>query len=298
MADRIYNEKEVARLLNRAAEMETERSVSDQSGFKNGLSLDELTQIAADSGIDPELVRKAAQEFDTSRSGKTTEKPATAVSRKEISCERWLEITPDRYVLDELITELNHIFNTSDKDMSWWDKLWDDYTGKAKVRKTGSSVEWTHTSEDGNFTYRVLLQRRGNRFRIRVSKNVHWGFEWYEKSDINLFALPSLLILTAAGAVLGNITMFNPIAGAVIGVVLFAALWPLTLKFNKSYVNKHRRMVADTTDTLAEQALLLMRERKSNQSEAKKVPIEWIEVDSEDRQSSQSSELKNKLRGS
>lgn len=300
MSGRIYNEEEISRLLNRAAELEAERSVSGDKGFKNGLSLEELQQIASESGIDPELVRKAAKEFESSRLSGSADTPKTTINSKEIVCERWLEAAPDRRILDELVLELNHMYNTSDQDVTWWDKLWDDYSGKAKVRKTASSLEWIHTGSDGNFTHRVLLQQRGDRFRIRVSKQVHWGFEWHEKGYLNLMAMPSLVVLTVVGAVMGNIMLNSALVGTGIGLGMFTLLYPFARIFSKSYVNKHRNMVVNTTETLADHTLQLVHERKKSRTDQseKNIPIEWIEVNSEDQQSSQSSGLKNKLRES
>jgi len=59
MPDRTYTEEEVAALFQRAAELQVERG-RRPAGAGTGLSFDELLGIAADSGLDPQLLRHAA----------------------------------------------------------------------------------------------------------------------------------------------------------------------------------------------------------------------------------------------
>lgn len=59
---RLYDEKEVTRLLKRATELQREEPVRAAGG--GGLSLDELADIAAEAGIDPRHLRRAAMEMD------------------------------------------------------------------------------------------------------------------------------------------------------------------------------------------------------------------------------------------
>src|SRR5690625_2247907 len=59
MPDRTYTEEEVAALFQRAAELQVERG-RRPAGAGTGLSFDDLLGIAADSGLDPQLLRRAA----------------------------------------------------------------------------------------------------------------------------------------------------------------------------------------------------------------------------------------------
>jgi len=56
--ERTYREEEVARILQRAAGLERKRQVDGPA-----LSLAEVEHIAAESGIDPSLVRQAARDL-------------------------------------------------------------------------------------------------------------------------------------------------------------------------------------------------------------------------------------------
>lgn len=60
---RRYGEKEVSRLLERATELQRAQPSSPDP---SGLTLRELEEIALEAGIDPTLLRRAADELDTS----------------------------------------------------------------------------------------------------------------------------------------------------------------------------------------------------------------------------------------
>jgi hypothetical protein len=102
MANRIFSEDEVHKLIKRAALLEAERSVAGRSK-ENGLTTDEL---------------------------------------------------------------------------NWWENLWGTREGKAKVKRTTNTTEWNYKTEAGIYSTRVLMQQRGERFRIRVSKRQIFGMEW------------------------------------------------------------------------------------------------------------------------
>jgi hypothetical protein len=299
MPERIYNEDEVAKLLKRAAELETERSVSKEHGFKNGLSLEELAQIASESGIDPELVQKAANELESPPNKDSVTGNKTKVNRDEIVCERWIDSIPSSMVMDDLVTELNHMYGTSDSDISWWDKLWDDYSGKAKVRKTASSLEWIYTDEIGYYTTRVLMQKRGSKFRIRVSKRQLWGFEWNTNGISNITVLPSLVVLTVIGSVISNSALGTVWPGLLAAVGLTMVTFPLIKVLSRRFVDKHKNEVIETADALTEHALQLVAEDKKRRpgSSTKSKPIDLIEIEiKEEDESDYSPSLKNNLR--
>ena len=65
---RLYTEKEVGKILDRATEIHGERP-GGSSGGSAGLSLAELEEIALEAGIDPRDLRRAAMELDSGDSG-------------------------------------------------------------------------------------------------------------------------------------------------------------------------------------------------------------------------------------
>ena len=64
MTQRLYNEKEIAAILRAAAD----ESETGTPGAEVGLSVDELAQIGAESGLDPTAVRRAAARMDAAPS--------------------------------------------------------------------------------------------------------------------------------------------------------------------------------------------------------------------------------------
>src|SRR6056297_3253368 len=121
MSDKIYSEQEVASLIRRAVELESERARSGQSGSKEGLTIQDLEKIAADAGIDPELMREAADELRYDMRPKDLDlEDTTTVNDKEIVAEHWIKGDVTSQILDNLIIELNQRFGTSQDEISWW----------------------------------------------------------------------------------------------------------------------------------------------------------------------------------
>ena len=115
MSERIYSKKEIKQLIKKAAELESERSVSDKENWVNGLTIDELKNVAAETGLDPELIKRAASEMDVLPENQAKK---VRVNRDEIASEVWLDHEPDKETIDMLVTELNHIYGTTD-ELNW-----------------------------------------------------------------------------------------------------------------------------------------------------------------------------------
>lgn len=270
-AKRIYSEEEVARLIRRAVELEADRSVAADEGAGTGLTISEIEQVAAEAGIDPELIQKAASELESGAepgysstdpagqvSSRHREKGKTEIRSNEIFCERWIDVQPDNDTINSLVTELNHRFGTSD-DISWWDKLWDSYEGKAKIRKTPGCLDWHYTDEWQYYSTRVLLQKRGERFRIRVSKRQSWGFDW--KSDVRMYWIMSPVFLVLGG-VLGYSLMDSALPGIAAGIAMLMAAYPFARMYNARHVNRHKDEVTSLADDLADYTVQMMEENR------------------------------------
>ncbi len=300
MPERMYNEEEVSRLIRRAAELEAERSAAGRGTLSEGLTLNELEQVAAESGIDPELLQQAARELD--RAPDNTPKPAT-IKKKEIVSEHWLNINADSRLMEDLVTELNQKYGTSHKDINWWDNLWNDYSGKARVRKTSHSIEWEYKDEMELFTIRALLQNRGDRFRIRVSKSQGWGLEWDQgkKRILSFFSAGVGLIM--GGFMVSHFLFNDALAGALTGLVLTLISIPFISSYLKKSLEKHQQEVTETAYELAEFAMNFYRELKqgnagkaNRQGDTDYRVIEINEDESLKPDQSTVSSLKNNLR--
>src|SRR6056297_3637232 len=106
MSDNLYSEEEVARLIRRAVELESERDNKGGIDKSSGLSMEDLEKIAADSGIDPELMRRAADELRQGSSSVNLDE-TTSITDSEILAEHWIKGQVDNQILDNLIVEMN-----------------------------------------------------------------------------------------------------------------------------------------------------------------------------------------------
>lgn len=297
MANRIFTKEEVSRLIRRAAELEAERTVGGENNSKAGLTMTELEQVAAESGIDPELIHRAAGEMEAgnSETGPAEKEPAK-IKQEEIVCEHWLDVQPDQAVLDELVTELNHRYGTSVNDITWWDRLWDSYAGKAKIRKTKTSLEWHYTDEWEYYTTRVLMQKRGNRFRIRVSKRQLWGMSWSSTYNYSTYSFITMIVLMAIGG--GSTFSFfgTPWPGLAGALLAGIASYPFFKYFGTRALNKHKQEVADTAGELAELAIQLLNESPYQNKAAKESTGRVIDIEYFDDEDESSSTDRNRLR--
>ncbi|MFU8812553.1 MAG: hypothetical protein ACNA78_06265 [Balneolaceae bacterium] len=244
MSKRTYTEEEVQQLIRRAAELEAERSVSGNRKAGMGLTLDELRTVAADSGLDPTLIDRAATELEKGEQANSHPLQAD-VQADEISAEIWLEGKPGPDTLQMLVTELNHYYGVS-KEVNWWDDLWSNYSGKAKIKKSPGCIEWSYTSSAGIYTTHALLQTHGNRFRIRISRRQLWGMEWGN----NWGSLLALTPLAVVPAVVGGVVFNSVVLGIAAGIGLFLAAVPFLKLYEKRSLKKHQKEVAATAQRL------------------------------------------------
>lgn len=283
MSKRVYSEQEVARLIRRAVELESERTRSGGTGPEDGLTIHDLEKIAADSGIDPELMHRAAEELDNPSALQDIE-DTTKVNKAEIVAEHWIKADVNSRILNDLIIELNQRFGTSQDDINWWDRLWNDYSGKAVVNKTATSADWRYTDEMEMYTTRVLMQQRGDKLRIRVSKRMAWNLSWNSEGLNVLFVVISAILITTFSTVLGFTIFDSPIIGLLGGLALSALVAPLYLRFSRRWLNKHKQEVTDIAENLVIQTKRFSREttdRGSNQTEAHQSNIHEIEIETE-----------------
>lgn len=247
MSGRIFSEDEVNKLIKRAAELEAMRTVGGRSSKENGLTIEELKKIAAETGLDPDLIEKAAFEMD---SIPDDQKIKARVNREEITSEVWIDQRPDRETIDLMVMELNHIYGTTD-DLNWWDTLWGTHEGKAKVTRTTNTTEWNYQTEAGIYSTRVLMQQRGDRFRIRVSKRQIFGMEWDNAINHLYLILPLAVLLGVIGGLSSSAILGMEWPGIIAGIVLSLCTYPFMRHFSRRSVEKHRNEVANTVQQLS-----------------------------------------------
>lgn len=306
MSERTYSPDEFRVIIRKALELEARISANPSQG--QGLTRDEVISIAGESGISEDSVRAI---LDDNRPQVSAGRKVAGMSAspeikpvirgEEMSVEQWISINPTTEMIELLLTELDNRFHTSDKE-SWWSSLWGE---NVKVKKTTRSTEWKFTDKDSEMTTRVLLQSRGDRFRIRVSRKQSWGIGWDLLPNVAFIPLP---VLSIAGGILGYHFITSSIFGVFMGIGAGLALAGLSFPFVRALANRitqnHVNDLTELSDELVDYALELHDEvgrtpqgRTSESTQKKNVqrPTEIEVLDEEDGRESTGG-LRNQLR--
>lgn len=218
MPKKNYSEKEVAQIFKRAAELESKQSddIEHLDGGR-GLSLDELSQIAIDAGLDPENVRRAAGELSPSSQDSSN---TVTVQSNEVIAEQAVTGDFNEELANLVISELNHRYDTTHEKPNWKDNILNDATvdpdRQSIVQRTGNNLEWKKLNKHGSEDVRVLIQPRGDQIKIRVTRKNAFGKNFADTNSITgflpyipylvgvlvLFAFPANFIISALFAVL------------------------------------------------------------------------------------------------
>ncbi|AXI99546.1 hypothetical protein CYPRO_0259 [Cyclonatronum proteinivorum] len=250
MSDRLFSEEEVAKVIRRAAELEAARSRNAKGSSNAGLSVKELEEIASASGLDPELVRQAATELDSSESTPHTASPEgkAIIDGNEIYAESWIDANAEPALIDLLITELNHKHGTSEDDVTWWNNLTGDYPGKARVKRNKHATEWIYTDSWQMSTTRVLFQGRNGRLRIRVSKRDTYGGTW---ENYGSYAWLFAFVLLIPAGIFGYIGTDSTMLTALIMTTAFILSFGVSRTYLTNLVSKEEqtitRIITDLT---------------------------------------------------
>jgi len=155
-SNRKFNDEEVALIIKRAAELQQTEQVEQDSS--NALSLREVEEIAKEAGIDPALIRRAANTLDQ-RSEVTRPSPWVGAPTRLVF-ERVVdgEVSADAY--EPLVNEIRRTFGDN---------------GVPSV--LGRTLAWTSTSQGGRRNSRgrqidVSVMSRGGITTIRVEEEL------------------------------------------------------------------------------------------------------------------------------
>jgi len=241
-----FSEEEIARIIKKAAQLESEQQGGDDA--KPELTLEELVTAASDAGLDPENIRIAAREIR--QSSTQAKKPLSADGPGQVFAERWVDGKLSDELADAVIADLKHRYDASEAERNWfkewYDESWEENYGKSSVQKTGRSVEWKHIDKSGSLETRVLIQPRGKQIRVRVAKRNLWdekggpGGEVYEY----MAGIPWVV-----GIVLLFTLPYNFFINAMIGMLAYIGLKlvvpPIVIKLRESMGSNlfHRNQV-------------------------------------------------------
>ncbi|MCY1020822.1 hypothetical protein [Pyxidicoccus sp. MSG2] len=139
---RHFTQQEAELILRRAAHLGTREARAE-------LSLEELERIAADAGISPESVRRAAESLEA---------PATLATKSlffgeslSVSLERALSVQLTPKSLEKLASLMDDLMG-----------------GKGTVFHDEQRLTWTRKEEDGSLPEKVTLWSNGGRLRVEL----------------------------------------------------------------------------------------------------------------------------------
>ena len=192
---RLYDEKEVARILERATELQSDRP--SPAGGRSGMSLEELESIAREVGIDPVHLKRAARELDTRTPGDDAAKGLLG-GPLSLVLERTIPGELDESDFEPIVLEI---------------QLHTDSHGLPSLM--GRTLSWQAETASKTRTLQVVVSSRNGETLIRIEERLH-------QFASGLFAG------TVAGVGGGvGIGVGLPLGLEVIGSTLFAVAFPL-----------------------------------------------------------------------
>ena len=217
MPDRTYSEREIAAILARAA---TDAGSPPRDGGP-GLTLAEIEQAAAGSGIDPAAVRRAAGDLDAGRLALGA--PGTTVA------ERWVDAPLRLDAWEDAVAALRVRYGESTP------------TGfgpaPPDLARVGEGHEWTHRGATG-LLLTVTVSPRGERTRVRVVQT-EGGLADLRLQSAGIAAVASFAVAMLAGAGVAETLGWGDLAGVltVLGVLVLGvalATPPLTRRAERT----------------------------------------------------------------
>ncbi|MFQ5680257.1 MAG: hypothetical protein ACE5HP_12470, partial [Gemmatimonadota bacterium] len=150
LVPRRYSEKEVARLLRRATELQRTESSVPGSG---GLTLAELEEVVAEAGIDPRYLRRAAAELQAGPPG-----------------EFWARVvgSPIAFVLERTVKG-----EFPESEFEELVPLISSATlGQGNASAVGKTLTWSSRSDTNTSSQQVLITSRHGETAIRIEERL------------------------------------------------------------------------------------------------------------------------------
>jgi len=193
---RRYGDKEVRRLLQRAAELQKQESVREYADDGGGLTLADLQEVAAEAGIHPRYIQQAAAGID--RSGPSGLVARLAGTQLTITVERVVpgELADEGF--EQAILEIQRAFS-----------------GSGNPSMVGRTLMWKSDTIDHESSLQVTVSSRRGETRIRAEERLH-----------GTAAAAHLGLVVGAGMGVGLGVGFS-VGLAVLGSALFATLFPV-----------------------------------------------------------------------
>ncbi len=140
---RLYSDQEISAILKRAGEMQAKESPTES----HGLSLKELQEIAAEVGLDPQIVAAAAAEME--HAGIVEKSAGFLGAPTSLYVERVIPGEIDQALMPEVAAKIGEAFGMV-----------------GRSGQVGKSLEWTHTSERSNLQVTVMPHNGQTKVRV------------------------------------------------------------------------------------------------------------------------------------
>jgi hypothetical protein len=151
---RRYGDKEVGLILKRAAELQRLEPASGPEG--SGLTVAELEEIAAEAGIDPAHLRRAAEEFEAAGAGLHAEGSEKLVGAPlTIRLERSLPGELSESGFERLVPEIQRVAD-----------------GHGQASLLGQTLTWRSISANSERSLQVTVSSRNGRTRILIEERL------------------------------------------------------------------------------------------------------------------------------
>ncbi|NNF58600.1 MAG: hypothetical protein HKN04_10190 [Rhodothermaceae bacterium] len=232
MNERTYTEREIKALLERAAHLQAS---SDEDGG-HGLTLAELEQIAAESGIDPKFLRVAAREAETGLSPHDV----AGQTSTHVFVERTVPGTLSDTEWESVVLRLRKQFS-SDLSGSFGQG---PQFGPGVTEELGTMREWRHTTGLGVSTTVTIRSIEGVQ-HVRVQRRVGMGSPRAE--GIGYGATVALLLT----AILIPATPLAPVAFVPLLLLLFLVAFPSIEALDRRWRQGKLEEVEKVVDAIA-----------------------------------------------
>ena len=144
---RLYGEKEIGRILKRATELQYEEPSGPSA---DSMTLKELEDVAAEVGIDPAYLRRAALEVDTGAAERST---WAKLAGEELVLVR--EITVPGELREDGFERIVGVIERGTSEHGQVSLLGRTLTWRAETSKKSRTVQITVTSRDGQTSVRL-----------------------------------------------------------------------------------------------------------------------------------------------
>lgn len=222
---RLFSEQEIGAILKRTAEL----SKQADRGVQDGLSLEEIQQLAADAGLDPALVSRAAAEISSPGAGET--KSDLFGGPLAYSTDVDLDIDVDEEAWESMLPAIRAAFNDP---------------GTVSVRE--GTFEWTGTGGDNKKAH-VHIRKTASGTRLHVFwSQMAMAIPFFVPTFVSLFiSLPIVfeeLHLGPAGI---------PVIALIVGAMFMLSRFGVTT-MRKHYIRKIDRLSKDLSMVAYEHA--------------------------------------------